>query len=320
MPTFVEQTGLRAMAGIDQKDSTPDIMSSVLTGLADGDVIIAHETYTDPEKIRRYGRTIFNDGEVAQNILTAAIQNGTRHGAIYDLQSMAADYFDAYDCPVPDEPTESAIRIFPEAIIVDENPLLLKIPPAVVMDFAPGLMGRSIIEDQIDFCDRGTQPFGYMPFVRLPFTNKLLLHTYNDQIRPDGDEYVLKEAYYLGHEKGVAAGTDEVIGKLRDRGHPSDVADIIICNGGAHASEEDLRHGVYNAYKLLNEFGMFLIRSFANPSESELGTDKIAGWAYEAGFDERLSIVYSAVSHIGALAMSGLGNLREMKSIILAKR
>ncbi|CAN5707103.1 hypothetical protein BH23PAT2_BH23PAT2_01230 [soil metagenome] len=318
MGELAEQIGLPELAQIDQEETANNFMPAVLTGLSDGDMVIMHQHYSDSHNRRLYGEFNFNDGAVARHVLEAALENGRQPSPILHFQDFAADYYDHPENRMSLQ-SASVVRIYPEAAIVDDNPLMLPHQPQLVIDYGACLTSRSFIEDQMDFIKNGKPPFAFTPITRLPFINKVLMQTYDKLFGPGVTSVAVENRVFIGREDGISSATDEIIESQQAAGDSEEVADIISCTGIQHTNQENLVRGIANAYKILREAGMFIIRAYAKPAVDEIGTDELAEHAFESGFREQARLEYSAVSHnLGALAL-GQWPTREMKTIVLTK-
>ncbi len=316
---LVRQVGLEELSTIGREEVGRDFTPAAVVGLADGDVLVTHPPYTG-KKAELYGENHFGDGRVAKAIVAAALENGMTPGPIYDFQNFAAEYFTHPNSPFAVHKTESSIRVYPEVVTIDGNPLALARTPTLVFDYGACLTGRSYIADQWNFLRQRKQPFTYSPLTRLHFTNRALIKTYDANYGPGTAQAVIEKQLYIGREDGVAAATDEVIRAQQAHNAPTDIADIILCTGAQHASKDDLRRGIINAHTLLKEGGTLIVRSLARPASDEIGTDQITGWAFEAGFQERDAICYEAnLEQIGTLILTGHFGEREIQTVILKK-
>lgn len=125
---------------------------------------------------------------------------------------------------------------------------------------------------------------------------------------------------YIGREDGIAEATNEIILAQRAHDAPAEIADIILALGAHHTTPEDLRQGMENAHTLLKDAGMVIIRGFAQPGTNELGTKEIAGWAFEAGFQEKGAIrLEASLDSVGGLLLTGHFGEREIETIVLTK-
>ena len=319
IPELVRQVGLDELAGIGREEVANYFMPAAVTGLADGDFVTMHEPFVD-KQAELYGENHFGDGRVAQAIARAAIENGMTPGQIYNFQGYAAEYFVEPSSPFRSQATESVVHIYPETVTIDDNPLVLARTPSLVFDYGACLTGRSYLADQIAFMDRGERPFTYSPLTRLHFTNQTLINTYFANYGRETAQAFLNNQLYIGREDGVAAATDEIIRAQTVHNVPTDVADIILCTGTQHTAPADLQRGIANAHTLLKEDGMLVVRSLARPASDELGTAKITGWAFEAGFQEKNAITYEAgLNHVGTLILTRHFGEREIQTVVLTK-
>lgn len=182
------------------------------------------------------------------------------------------------------------------------------------------MTGRSYQDDQVNFIQNGHGPFAYGALTRLPFTNQVLRNTYDARYGPGVSETFVDSRLYIGREDGIGDATDEIIGAQRSHGARVDVADIILCTGAQHTDETALKRGIENAYSLLKEAGILLIRSLAHPAMDEIGTNQITEWAFEAGFPEDKAFHYEAKMHqLSTLVLEGHFSDRDIKTVILTK-
>jgi SAM-dependent methyltransferase len=319
LPELVRQVGLEELATIGKEELAKDFMPAAVTGLADGDLVTMHQPYTG-RQAELYGENHFGDGKVAQTIGRAAIENGMAPGNLYEFQGFAAEYFTTPGSPLSSFKTESSVRVYPEAVTIDGNPLALARTPSLVIDYGACLTGRSYIADQMAFPNRGQRPFTYVPLTRTHFMNQTLANTYDANYGPGTARAVIANQLYIGREDGVTGTTDEIIRAHNGLNLPTEVADVILCTGAQHAAPEDLQRGITNAHKLLKEGGMLVVRSLARPAADELGTEEIAGWAFDAGFIDRNVVRYeAALESAGSLLLTGHFGEREIQTLVLTK-
>jgi hypothetical protein len=309
----LHQAGLDGLANPDLLE-VDEFMTAAVTGLADGDIAGFHGPYTG-KRAELYGPSQYSEGKVASAILRAALENGREPGSVYDFQVFAADYYNQPAGPFGTLRYVSSVRIYPEAVMVDDNPLALARPPKLVVDYGACVGGSSYIADQIGFIKQRKQPFTYSPLTRLPFINHALMNRY-DRYASGATKLATTNRFYVSGEDGVGAATDEILRAQRAHGAPTEVADIIICLESHHMTSADLRRGMENSFPLLREGGALVIRSLARPATDELGAEEIAGWAFEAGFQEKDAVRYAAS---GALAIKGLIETREARTVVLTK-
>lgn len=316
---LVHQIGLEELAAISRDELAADFLPAAVAGLADGDLVVMHAPYTN-EKAELYGENHYSDGRVAKAIAQAAMESGMAPGQVYDFQGFAAEYFTQADSPFATDKTTSTVRVYPDAIMVDGNPLALARTPTLVFDYGACLTGRSYIADQMRFLSQGQRPYTYSPLTRSHFMNQVLINTYNTNHGSGTAQVVMENRLYIGREDGIGEATDEVIRAQQSHGAPTEIADIVLCTGAQHASKNDLQRGITNAHTVLKEGGMLLVRSLARPASTEIGTDTITGWAFDAGFQERDAIRYEAeLNQFGSLLLTGHFGTREIQTVILTK-
>lgn len=293
-------------------------VAASMAGLSDEDLVVLHEPYDEDRKVQLYGYTAYNEGSVAQDVARLALENGMQPGPVYDFQNLVAQFYD--HAVEPQQETPSTVRVFPEAVIVDKNPLLLRRHPDVVVEYAACLTSRSLIGDQLNFVTMGARPFTYTPITRLHFANRVLMQTYDILVGPGTANAVINDRLYIGREDGVKDATNEMIALQGAFGTEVAIADVVIASGEQHTTPDDLKAGAENAYALTREDGIFIIRGFARPATDEVGTDRIVGWALDAGFREERTLTYTGATHnLGRLVLTGDANPREVKTVVLTK-
>jgi hypothetical protein len=131
---------------------------------------------------------------------------------------------------------------------------------------------------------------------------------------------MIDQGVYYGREDGVASASNELIRAQKSNNAPVEVADIVLCTGAQHTTSDELKVGIKNAHAFLKEDGLLVLRALSRPAAAELGTDEIAGWAYEAGFNEKDAISFdSDLMQIGSLLLSGHYGEREVRTKVLKK-
>lgn len=319
MPELSRRIGLEELARISREEIITNFMPASVVGLADGDFVVIHEPYVG-RQAELYGENKFNDGIVAKAVAQTAIANGMNHGIMRDFQRFAATYATDSHGEFAAIKTDSSVRIHPEAVTIDGNPLALSRLPKLVLDYGACLAGRSYIEDQMRFVGKGRMPFTYAPLTRTHFMNQSLINTYDVKYGSGTASAFIEKKLFIGREDGVAGATEEFINASRSHKVPTEIADIILCTGAQHTSAEDLQKGIANAPTLLKEGGMLVVRALARPASDEIGTEEIASWAFEAGFDEKHAIRYgAALDQIGTLLLSGHFGEREIQTVVLTK-
>jgi len=319
VPELVKQVGLEELAKMGQDELVDDFLPAAVVGFADGDLLAIHEPYTG-QKAELYGESHLGEGKVARLMAKAALENGMRPGNIYNFQGFAAKYALRPESPFSAFQPEGSVKIHPEAVEIDGNPIVLEQPPTLVFDYAACLTGRSYLNDQMRFRQQGKRPFTYSPLTRLHFTNQLIIDSYDATYGRGISQQFIANQWYIGREDGITGATNEIIKAQKMFNAPTEIADVILCTGSQHSTEADLRPGIANAHTLLKEGGMLVIRSLSRPAEDEIGTNTIAGWAYEAGFQEKDAIHYDAdLNNPGTLIVSGHFGEREIQTVILKK-
>jgi hypothetical protein len=316
---LVESAGLPELSRMEKQEVASDFMPAAVTGLADGDLYAQHEPY-DGHRAELYGRNSFNEGRVSKALGKAAIDNGMSRTDLYDFQGFAAEYYHNPDGPFASHDPLSAIRIFPSAVSVDDNAIGLQRPPTLVVDFAACLTGRSIIRDQLKFLDYQVRPFTYSPLTRTHFMNKVLMMDYDRQLGEGASRLMVDRKMYIGREDDVASATDEILDAQRRHDAPTEVADIVLSTHAQHTSASELQAGIRNAYSLLKDSGLLVIRALAQPDGDETSAEMMAGWAFDAGFDEAKASRHDAiVENTGSLLVSGHFGKQMMQSIVIRK-
>jgi hypothetical protein len=309
----LRQSGLDELIGMHHSKVPEFVVASVI-GLCDGDIELLHGPFTD-KQAELYGERQYGDGKVAKAIINAALKNGMTPGPLYDFQMYAAHTYLEPSGMFSTHKSKSSIRIYPEAVTIDEHPLALARAPSTVMDYSACLTGRSYIADQVAFLARGERPFRYMPITRLPFVNRVLMHTY-DSHEEGLTNLAVAHRLYIGREDGVASTTNETIRAQHAHGQPTEIADIILCAETQHTPPEDLRTGMQNTHSLLREGGALIIRSIVGSESNGLSAEDVAGWAFEAGFQEKDAIRYTAT---GGQIVRGTIEPQEAQTVVLTK-
>lgn len=286
LPRMMSQVGLEGFETISQEQLAQDIMPAAITGLADGDLITVHPPY-EGTKAELYGEDHYGQGQVAQTIGHAAIENGMTPGDLYNFQSFAAEYFTAPDNSFGRLTERSAVKIHSQALVIDNNLIILAKAPSRIIDYGACLTSRNYIKDQMAFIDQNKPPFSYVPITRLPFINQVLIRTYDVSYGEGMRDIVANRQLYMGREDGVASATDEIIRAQVEHNAPAGISDIVLCVGTEHMTREDLKPGIKNAHKILKEGGMLVVRSLTHPTPDEIGTEEIVSWASDEGFAVR---------------------------------
>lgn len=315
------QLGLGELAGGGADGTEADFTAAAVVGLSDGDLISLHPPYRG-RKAELYGEDSYSGGTVAPAVLRAAIEAGPEPGLLNEFQRLAADAYTAPGSPFGglENWEESAVRIHPEAITIDGNPIALPRRPQRIADLGACLTGRSYIVDQAAFVRNGTPPFSYMAMTRTHFTNHVLISAYDTLLGPGTAALFVGKQFYIGREDGITSATGALISGQRAHGAPVELFDVTLVTGAQHTTREDLRRGMRNAHLTLKESGTLVIRSLARPAEAEIGTDEIVAWALNAGFEESSVIRYeAALEKPGVLIASGHFGDRAIQTAVLRK-
>jgi hypothetical protein len=316
---FARAVNIDELADISSLELAEYFMPAAIIGLADGDVVGLHTSpVTDPRLARLYGRNDLSQGEVARKVFAAALSNVVEPGPVRDFQTFAAEYLSNPQSPFANNNAPSNIRLRPEGIEIDANPIVLSTPPKVLIEYGACLVSRSFVDDQIGFIEKGHPPFTYTPLTRTHFTNQAILQRYNRLLGPGTSGIAMDKRLFIGREDGVKAATAEIVEKQTQHTGRCDIADVIVCAGTHHSNPEEIKAGITNAAHLLKEAGILVVRSVAKPSGEELGTDQIIDWAYESGFSEngvKFSATYKSIGHFLRTGHA----TRQMKSVVLTR-
>ena len=315
---LITKVGLAEIDNVDTLEGLRDFLPAAICGLADGDIVSLHGPYTGEAAIL-YGETAYHDSLVAKAVGRAAIKNGIEPGVIYDFGKYAADFTVQMRKPsTKDKP--SAIRILPHVVVVDDNPIVLRKPPEIVIEYGACITSRSHLTDQLQFPEQDAKPFVYVPVTTGNFMNQVLIGTYNSLHGDGTSEKMIGDRFYVGQEEGVAVATDEMIKAQATYGARLDIADLILCANTHHMTTHDVETGITNAATLLSEEGLLVIRGLARPADSVIGIEEMVAMADQAGFNIGRANRYKAdLSVFGAPLLSGHFDNGVTETVVLTK-
>lgn len=321
MRELAPEIGLPELAEMDEREFVNDFIFAAVIGLSDGDIVATHPPYEDAERIRRYGETMFHEGVVAPALRDAAVSAANRPGALFSFQELVAEFASRPKNPFEESRTSLSIRLHPEALVIDDHPIMFSSLPCVVIDYTASLSSRSVIADQLDFVEKGQMPFAYVPITTMHFTDRMLMHEYDRVHGPGIANQMIAARRYISRNDGIASATKEMIAVQSAAGVTTEIADVIICNGGQHRTREDLVSGARSASRLLKETGLFVIRAFAKPAGDEIGTDEVMAHALESGFKEQPVLETRLKSFSPGYAQQyGHDEEREIKTVVLTRQ
>ena len=155
---YVNRIGVGEISWASKEEIVTSFMPAAVVGLSDGDFVGLHEPYVG-QQAELYGQHHYAQGKVARAVLAASLANGLDPGDVYDFQRFAANYFVQPTSPFAQNKADSIVKIHPEVITIDGEPLALRSEPNFVIDYGACLTGRSFIADQMKFVRRKKRPF-----------------------------------------------------------------------------------------------------------------------------------------------------------------
>ena len=314
---LITKVGLDKIHNVDSVEGLCDFLPAAVCGLADGDFVSLHSPYTGEAAIL-YDKTAYHDSLVAKAVGRAAVKNGIEPGVIYDFGKFAADFTVQMRTQTKDKP--SAIRILPHVVVVDDNPIVLRKPPKIVVEYGACITSRSHLTDQLKFPEQNAKPFVYVPVTTGNFMNQVLIGTY-DSLHGDGTaEKMIADRLYVGQEEGVAVATEDMIKAQTTYGARLDIADLILCANTHHMTSHDVKTGITNAATLLSEEGLLVIRGLARPADSVIGIEEMIAMADQAGFNVGEANRYKAdLKVFGTPLLSGHFDNGVTETVVLTK-
>ncbi len=182
----------------------------------------------------------------------------------------------------------------------DRRKVELDVPPAVVVDYGPGLQGRFHIERQIADMQSGRPAYAYLALGKGPFVNEFLMQYWAAKLGDDPQKLGrVIGSLYIGREDGIAAATTEFAAAQQQHTGSSEFADVVVASGVHTAGYDEVGAGISNAYRMLKPDGTLLIRApkaiaFEEPG-SVLAGDMVE-MALQTGFDRNKAQFFDTIA------------------------
>jgi hypothetical protein len=244
------------------------------------------------------------------------------------FQELAAEYFYSPDSAFRYHGSRGAVNIYPDALKIDGHYIPLARRPRSVIELSACINSRSILSDQVGFIDNGEDgaPFTYMGFTRNRFAYEVLKMSY-DYIRVRDvmpNRYrahmMRQSAFFAGGAGPMVNAIDFIDCAIAEDKMRIESSDVVVATGAAHTTAGDMYYGVSRAYNMLREDGRLIVRGLAFPAADEVGTDQMADWAHESGFDPKRTLLFSpTLAKSVALMTRGRNDNRSVKSAIFHK-
>lgn len=181
-----------------------------------------------------------------------------------------------------------------DTLLFDANQHSYPLPPLsrprVLIDYGPGLCGRFVVKEHLNALAKG-RPYVYVPVTKGCFVTAFLIGFASTLMTKESMAVYMNNGFFAPHEGGIRAATNSFI-----QSAPAQV-DVIFCSGLQMINKQELRAGIENAFILLRDGGILLIRSqkTREPSESSTVSDMLE-IAYASGFSAKASRVFDSIS------------------------
>lgn len=188
----------------------------------------------------------------------------------------------------------ASTNLVDDTLLFDANLHSYSLPPLsrprVLMDYGPGLGGRFVIREHINAQAKG-RPFIYVPVTNGYFIPAFLLGFASTLMTKESMAVYMNNGLFAAEDKGIRAATNRLIQVA-----PAQV-DVIFCSGLQMINKQELRAGIENAFTLLRDGGILLIRSQRNREPAESSTvDDMLEIAYASGFSRKTSRFFESIS------------------------
>lgn len=307
-------------AGIDEK-FTPEIEAEIeryfipasIVGFSDGEITMRHPSFNEPRLKNLYGKDYFHDGQVARKLREAAILNGMKPNLLTSFQRTMAHLYvnNPRQGSFLQKQTSSGVSIHDTHLIVDNNYVPLNKRPEIVVDYGAGLAGLFHIQEQIKMVKSNQSPYRYIASTRLPFTNSVLLNSYNYYYGKEILNEIINNQYYIGREDGIKKTSELLLQSQKINN--AWLADIVIASAIDSAEEQEVEAGIKNSFHILKNGGALVIRSLVHPRENEIGAKNMLKWAKEAGYDDKKIDTFTTWT--GGAAIKSVFNEEKRESI-----
>jgi hypothetical protein len=299
--TEPQRLGIGQMAGIYGHELTDDEMAGDFFGASvvafgDREFTMAHNTYEDPAMVRLYGSESYYDGIVARNLHAAALRNGTANSLLTNYQRhVAIEYSRQLPSLEVASIPESKVRIDNQSsFTVSGQTFPAATPIHSVIDYGPGIAGRTHIGEQYSMWAAHETPYRYITASRLPFTNTFLAAEY-ERLSPGLSKQMQDETFYVGHEEGMAATSHNLLTSLSQRNLQLEIADLVLACAIETAPQKEVEVAIKNAFYLIKAGGTLVVQSVAEDRGGEVTAERMVDWSYQAGFDRNSTTAFETI-------------------------
>lgn len=162
--------------------------------------------------------------------------------------------------------------------------------PRILIDYGPGLCGRFVVKEHLNALAKG-RPYVYIPVSKGPFISAFLISFASTLMTKDSMAIYMNNGFFTPRDEGIRSATNSFIKSAPGR------ADVIFCSGLQMIDKQELRAGIMNAFTLLRDGGILLIRSQKTREPAESSTvDDMLEIAYEAGFSSNATHFFHSIS------------------------
>jgi hypothetical protein len=273
------------------------IYSAALDIFSDDEVASLHrEPVTDPILRNLFGETKYSQGSFQPalrkmmqechpgwqkglgtfqaNIAISCAVNVVKNGA-FNWQAASANLVD-------------------DTLLFDANQHSYPLPPLsrprILIDYGPGLSGRFVMKEHLNALAKG-RPFVYAPIARGSFIPTFLVSYVSTLMTKESMSIYMNNGFFAPKHEGIRAVTNYFIQAAPGQ------ADVIFCSSLQMVDKQELRAGIENAYPLLRDGGVLLLRSQKTREPAESSTiDDMLDIAFASGFSSQSARYFHSIS------------------------
>lgn len=273
------------------------IYSAALDVCSDDEVMSLHRApVTDPVLRKLFGEIRYSEGsfQPALRRLLQECHPGWQKG-LAELQARVA-----ISCAVSIVKNGAfnwqvaSANLVDDTLLFDANQHSYQLPPLsrprILIDYGPGLGGRFVMKEHLNALSKG-RPFVYAPVARGSFIPTFLISYVSTLMTKESMSIYMNNGFFGPHHEGIRAITSHFI-----KAAPGQ-ADVIFCSGLQMVDKQELRAGIENAYPLLRDGGVLLLRSQKTREPAEASTiDDMLEIAFASGFSSQSARYFHSIS------------------------
>ncbi len=273
------------------------IYSAALDVCSDGEVMSRHqEPVTDPVLRKLFGETRYSEGSF-QPALKKMMQEGHPgwQKGLAELQTRVA-----ISCAVSVVKNGAfnwqvaSANLVDDTLLFDANQHSYPLPPLsrprVLLDYGPGLGGRFVMKEHLNALAKG-RPFVYVPIALGSFIPTFLVSYVSTLMTKESMSIYMNNGFFVPKHEGIRAVTNYFTQAAPGQ------ADVIFCSSLQMVDKQELKAGIENAYPLLQDGGVLLLRSQKTREPAESSTiDDMLEIAFASGFSPQSARFFDSIS------------------------